>query len=90
MVYKALLPHGYMISPYRFAIFFFETLLARASRRAEILPGRLLYNSFAKQLQRIAIKLVIRVYTNNFFGEFNFDFVLPSAKLIVTQVYVKL
>lgn len=90
VVYKALLPHGYIIPPYRFAIFSFETLLARALRRAEIQSRRLLYVSFARQLQRISIKLGIRVYTNSFFGEFNFYFILPSVKHIVTQAYAKI
>jgi hypothetical protein len=45
---------------------------------------------FAKQLQRISIKLGVRVYTNSFFGEFNFDFIFPIVKHVVTQAYVKL
>jgi hypothetical protein len=90
VVYKALLPHGYITPPYRFAIISFETLLARSLRRAEILSGSLPYVSFAKPLQRISTKLGIRVYTNSLFGEFNFGFILPSVQHIVTQAYVKL
>jgi hypothetical protein len=67
-----------------------KPLLARFFRRAEILSGRLPYVSFAKELQRISMKLGIGVYTNSFFREFNFDFILPSVKHIVAQAYVKL
>jgi hypothetical protein len=82
MVYNSLLPHGYtyIVPPYSSAIFSFESLLARALRRAEILSSRLPYVSFAKRLQSISIKLGIRIYTDSFFAEFNFDSTLPSVE----------